>query len=45
MKDGFPHGRGRMLWHNGLIYEGEFINGKQNGTGKLIEPNVQIYEG
>ena len=33
-KQGLPHGKGKMVWQNGDIYEGMFKNNKRNGMGK-----------
>ncbi len=33
VRDGNPDGRGIMIFPNGDIYDGEFANGKRNGTG------------
>ena len=34
--DGFPHGKGRIVWDDGNIYEGEWSNGVANGYGTMI---------
>lgn len=32
-----PHGCGAMLYHDhGGLYEGQFVNGKRHGRGKLV---------
>lgn len=33
-KDGLPHGRGKMVYSNRDVYEGEFKNGQRDGFGK-----------
>lgn len=34
--NGVPNGRGELKYFNGIVYEGEFDNGKRNGFGKII---------
>lgn len=34
-----------MIWTDGSIYEGEWLNGIQNGFGKMIFPNGKSKEG
>ena len=36
---------GKMLYSNGNIYDGSWIDGKHNGYGKYIYTNGNIYEG
>ncbi len=38
-------GKGKLIYSNGDIYEGDFIDGYQTGKGKLIYSNGDIYEG
>ena len=40
-----PFGYGTFFGNNGLIYEGEWVDGKRNGYGKLTYPSGGIYEG
>ncbi len=42
---GEPHGFGKMVYPNGDIYEGQWINNLRNGTGSYKWPNGGIYEG
>ena len=35
VKDDNFHGKGKLTYKNGTIYEGEFKNDKFNGKGKL----------
>ena len=49
MKDDKAHGLGKMIYKNGDIYEGEYLNGEQHGEGKIIfkcpETSFQQYDG
>lgn len=40
-----PHGYGRFLHHNGDFYEGEFVEGKLEGTGIYRKNNGAIFNG
>lgn len=45
-KDGKKHGRGRYEFKNGIIYEGEYVDGLKQGQGKLYNPDSSLlYEG
>ena len=35
---GWPHGRGKGTLADGMIYEGEWLNGLMHGVGKLMNP-------
>ena len=35
---GWPHGKGKGTFENGMIYEGDWINGLMHGIGKLTNP-------
>jgi hypothetical protein len=37
-EDGSKHGKGRYRWAGGKVYEGEWVNGQQQGYGKLFSP-------
>jgi hypothetical protein len=39
------NGRGKMVYTNGVIYEGDFVNGKIEGQGTLTFPSGEIYVG
>ena len=39
------HGNGKMTWHDGRIYEGEWKDDKANGKGKFSWHDGDIYEG
>ena len=45
MKEGKPHGVGKLYLCNCSIYEGEFENGKMKGQGKLKWENGDEYNG
>ncbi|KAM7256666.1 hypothetical protein ACFE04_012407 [Oxalis oulophora] len=40
-----PHGRGKYIWSDGCIYQGEWLKGKPNGLGKFSWPSGSTYEG
>jgi hypothetical protein len=42
---GKRHGKGRMAYQNGDIYEGEWKNDLREGKGKNIYANGNVYEG
>lgn len=33
-----PH-KGKLFWPNGDYYDGEFVNGKMSGNGKIVKAN------
>ena len=35
----------KKTYHNGDIYEGQFVNGKREGKGKYFYKNGDKYEG
>jgi hypothetical protein len=35
----------KLTWSNGHFYEGELVNGKPHGIGKLTSPSGLVYEG
>ena len=37
--------RGAVTFPNGAVYTGQWLNGKPDGHGKLVEPNGETYEG
>jgi hypothetical protein len=39
---GQPHGLGKMLDADGSVYEGQFIHGVKNGTGKIWDSNGKL---
>ncbi|KAF9660893.1 hypothetical protein SADUNF_Sadunf19G0011100 [Salix dunnii] len=43
--DGVPHGKGKYLWCDGCMFEGEWKRGKANGGGKFSWPSGATYEG
>ena len=40
-----PHGQVKETTEGGDSYEGEFVQGKRQGTGKLTLSSGRIYEG
>ena len=40
-----PDGRGRMVYSDGSIYEGDWVGGQREGQGALTFPGSMIYEG
>lgn len=42
---GLPHGKGRMEYESGRIYEGDWVSGQWDGTGQLQNPNGDSYRG
>jgi hypothetical protein len=45
LKDGKPHGKGKMGYKNGDVYQGNFEDGKINGQGKMKLSNGDKYHG
>jgi len=46
LKNGLPHGKGRLTYPNGNIYkEGTFLDGNLHSIGKMVYENGDIYEG
>jgi len=43
--DCLPSGKGKAIYEDGRIYEGDFSNGMRNGRGKLSFKNGDCYEG
>jgi hypothetical protein len=44
--NGSKHGEGVYKFNNGITYEGEYINNKRQGRGRLINPSNRVaYEG
>ena len=41
-ENGKPHGKGKFTWESGLVYEGDFKNGKQDGQGTTTMPNGHV---
>jgi len=43
---GEKHGKGRIVEHDGDVYDGDWKNNKWDGNGKLIDPDGEVmYEG
>ena len=46
VKNKTMNGKGRMSYKNGMVYQGEWKDGKAHGFGVLVDPNENsIYEG
>lgn len=43
--DSFNKLNGRLLFQNGIKYEGSFLNNKQNGFGVMTQPDGEVYSG
>lgn len=43
--EGLPHGKGKMKYESGRIYDGDWICGQWHGRGKLLNPNGDMYTG
>jgi len=43
--NGVKHGKGKVVWSDGDIYEGDWVNGNEHGKGKMVWANGDIYEG
>jgi len=39
------HGKGKLSWVDGSLYEGEWKNDMSNGKGRLIHSDGDVYEG
>ncbi|XP_058755814.1 phosphatidylinositol 4-phosphate 5-kinase 6-like [Vicia villosa] len=39
------HGKGKYTWSNGTIYEGDWVDGKRTGKGRIIWPCGKKYKG
>jgi len=40
-----PSGQVRFRWDNGDTFDGQMLDGKRNGKGKMVWANGQIYDG
>ncbi|KAL6133464.1 hypothetical protein ACLB2K_065699 [Fragaria x ananassa] len=40
-----PEGKGKYLWSDGCVYEGEWRRGMRHGIGKISWPSGAVYEG
>jgi hypothetical protein len=45
IKEGLPHGKGKMNYESGRIYDGNWLQGHWNGRGNLLNPNGDTYDG
>lgn len=39
------HGKGKMSWTDGSVYDGDWVRGIQHGWGVMIMPNGDQIEG
>ena len=39
------NGAGKYRYSTGAVYTGQFVNGNREGSGKLVFPNNNVYEG
>ena len=39
------HGLGVMVWLDGSIYQGEWLNNEHHGRGRIMHPDGDIYDG
>ena len=42
---GLPHGHGKATFVDGRKYEGEFTDGKMEGTGRFVQKSGDVFEG
>ena len=42
---GLPHGHGKATFVDGRKYEGEFTDGKMEGTGRFLQKSGDVFEG
>ncbi|OWA33409.1 hypothetical protein B9G55_22330 [Saccharibacillus sp. O16] len=40
LKNGLPHGKGKLEWSSSKWYMGEFVQGKRSGTGKYLNQYI-----
>jgi len=43
--EGKPHGRGKMIYATGAVYEGDWVHGEWEGEGSLLYANGTVYVG
>lgn len=44
-KSGHMNGSGKMIWADGPIHEGNFLNDRLEGLGKITDETKNVYEG
>ncbi|KAJ9529621.1 hypothetical protein QJQ45_014395 [Haematococcus lacustris] len=45
-EDGLPHGQGKYTWGvSGAVYEGQYLDNKKQGKGRMTYPDKSVYEG
>jgi hypothetical protein len=42
---GLPHGRGKKVYEDGRVYEGDWVDGEYQGQGSLLFANGTLYRG
>ena len=45
LKDGQPHGKGKMMWNDHTVYDGEWVDGYMHGNGTMTWPSGKQYIG
>ena len=45
VRDGPPHGEGRMIWSSGAVHTGTWVDGARSGSGRLTWPDGRSYDG
>lgn len=45
MKGRKPNGKGKTVFKNGDVFEGEYVKGKREGYGIYMFPDGEKYEG
>ena len=43
--DGSRTGKGKYVWPDGGVYEGDFVDGSHTGKGKYVSASGDFYEG
>ena len=38
-----PNGEGKMVWKNGAVYEGRWLDGKRHGRGSFTYPETSFH--
>ena len=42
-QNGVKHGKGKFVWADGTVYEGNFNNNLMDGFGKIVYPDGKEY--
>jgi hypothetical protein len=43
--DGLRHGKGKQIWEDGSVYEGNWVCDHVCGWGRLVHADGDVYEG